>query len=162
MSGVDMRAKLAALLKAHEAMGAQLRDVAAAIEGEQTQGQIIRRLLKTWGDLYRQRYQAPYVFAGAKNTAQIKRLLAALPAEDVEVRMRRFMQSSDAFPTRTRHSFDAFVATVNQWAVDDGDLFAAAEDDAPTRETPAPADCAHTPRCRTAVQHTQRTLAELR
>jgi hypothetical protein len=153
-----IEAKVVKLLDAandlQEKLSAIYTEIGLLLTGGDGMGVKLRSWEQAWDVLWCARY-APgeehrYVWQYARDRAQSKRLLRTLPLEELEARARRFLGDDDPFYVRARHSFSVFVASINAHA---------APSAAPSQ---APADCHHTPRCRSDQQHTARRQRELR
>lgn len=146
-------------------LAALVEELAALDRGEQTRGQLAQRCLKFFLAAWKRRYGVPYVGAGVKDIAQLKRLLAGgLTADELEGRMGRYLLSNDPYYAQARHPLAMFVGAVNKFArvpdarpTTDGGLF---EDDVDDGDEAI--DCRHRPRCKTDVEHTRRCMAERR
>jgi hypothetical protein len=103
------------------------------------------------------RYSGRYVWQHTRDVPNLKRLIKSLGVEELRVRFGNYLRNNDRFFTTARHSFGAFVASVNQHAAAGNALPEGFELDAP-----AVADCKHHPPCTTDQQHTRRKMAEVR
>lgn len=110
----------------------------------------LTRLFETWSALWFGRYRDRYVFSGAKDGAQFKRLLQILPVEDIEQRLRRYISTDDNFLVQNRHALNLFFARVNAYsALDAEPEFLVI-------------GCTHAPRCRTEAEHTRISVREVK
>jgi hypothetical protein len=130
----------ATIARAHE----QLRTIKEMLAGGNPVG-VARDL---FADSWRAKYGEPYTWSYAKDSAQIKRLLRAMGAEDLHARMLAYLSTSEPFIDRQRHSFGLFASTVNSYSARG------------RREDAPPAGCQHTPRCSSDVEHTRKRGTE--
>jgi hypothetical protein len=77
-------------------------------------GAILKRLESHFSECWQVRYRAPYAFQFAKDVPQLKRLIKLIGVEELERRMLRYLRNDEAFFLKARHSFGAFVSSVNQ------------------------------------------------
>lgn len=147
---------IARMRKSAEELTVQANDLEALLNGEDTTGQQIAGLFKSWGDIWGTRYKVAFVFmARAKCSAGFKRLLTAgMTVKDVEARMLAYVGSHERFYVDARHSLDLFFKCVNKFgATAAGDELAL---------TAPVADCTHKPRCKSDQEHTRRRSQEMR
>ena len=137
-------------------MAATLETFRALLVKEATPAEKSRLLFDVWALTWQARYSGDtYVFSGARDGAQFKRLLKILPAKEIERRMHAFMASDDPFHVKARHSLPVFVATINAFGAE-------------STETPfelagaAAVGCKHLPRCTSDVVHTKRIMRDMR
>jgi len=126
-------------------MGQKLKDCEAAFD-------------QAWCERYAPGQRGRYVWAYQRDRPQMKRLITMLGVDELKIRMANYLVNDEAFYMRARHSFGAFVSSVNAHAKAapvNGSVQAFELDE-------APADCRHTPRCRTDVEHTQKTKQDVR
>lgn len=136
-------------LRVHQAAGAALIIEAEAIlAGNATTNDHVKRLFSCWAELWTAAYHEPYVFAGAASAAQFRRLLKTIGVEELEARMRRYLENPDAFFVKNRHPLGVFVATINTHGA--------------TRKPSRPAldACAHEPQCPSPWAHGNMLKAE--
>lgn len=134
-------------------------DLEALLDGADTTGQLVNRLMKAWGAAWSIRNGGrTYVFtARAANAGALKRLLAAgMKAEDIEARMEQYCASRDPFYVTARHAFEVFVKSINKFTGT-----AEARDDEQFLEAPV-RECSHTPRCGSEQEHTRKRAQEMR
>jgi hypothetical protein len=86
----------------------------------------------------------------------MKRLVRMIGVDELKARFVRYVKNDDPFYVKARHPFGLFVSSVNTHAAqgqaaEDLELSAA-----------APADCRHSPPCRSDVEHTRRRQQDLR
>lgn len=128
----------------------ELREAVAA---EPSDRQVVKKLLTAFDELRAKRYNERYVFAGAKDAAQAKRLLRSMSKEEIWRRMQVYIGSNDPFYVKVRHSFGAFVTAINSLRPPAGKYLG----------DPAPVvGCTHTPRCESDVEHTRRRAEDMR
>lgn len=132
---------------------AQLDALETKISADPSERQVVKAVLTAFDQLRAQRYNEPYVFAGAKDAAHAKRLLKQVGREVLWAKMRLYIKSNDPFYVKTRHSWGCFVSAVNTLAS------SVTDDGAPASR---PADCNHQPPCKTDVEHTRRRRQDLR
>lgn len=124
----------------------------ARLEGSETTGEQHKRVIAAFVETWAKRYGQPYVFAGGKDATAVKRLLKVLPAEEIIGRIARYVTNNDPFYEKVKHSLSMFASTINQH----GDAL-------PEQQSLSGAvGCGHRPRCRSDVEHTRKTMAELR
>lgn len=166
-NGPDV-AKLRRLLEAgrdlHDKLGTVLDEFDELLAG----GTGIAGKLKTfqgafaslWGDRYAankppdERWRA-YLWRHAVDVPNQKRILQALGLEEAIERAKRFIADDDPELARNRHPFAWFVVRINQYAPE-GSALLTFEDEA------GPADCRHSPRCKTDAACTAKRRAEMR
>lgn len=137
------KAILVKLGKLHEALvelkgkeQAILDEMETLLTGGVGIGAILRRLEAHFSECWAVRYRGPYGFHRVKDVPQLKRLIKLLGVEEIERRMITYLKNDEPFFCKpgVKHSFGAFVATVNQHTT--GDLLnldaAGAEDVAAT------------------------------
>jgi len=109
---------LRALMLKYRELGEQrqqiMNEVDRVLGGEPGIGVLLKRIEDHWSRLWSVRYGGAYVWTYVKDRPHTKRLIASIGVEELEGRMISYMQNTDPFFVRTRHSFAAFVATVNQ------------------------------------------------
>lgn len=137
----------------HERGLALLATLEAKLEGSETLGQQMKRVSDAFGIAWRRRYGRDYVFVGAKDAQAVKRLLKSLSVDEVLARIPRYVTNDDPFYGKVSHSLSMFASTINQHGADQGELLEGGN---------APAGCKHTPPCRSDVEHTRRSIAEMR
>jgi hypothetical protein len=110
--------KLASDLRTVQAKTYEILEELHAVLGEGPEGgNHAKDLLSVFGRLWAERYGGEkYVFTWAKDGAQAKRLLRALPLDELEARIRRYLASTDPFVASRRHPWAIFCATVNSYA----------------------------------------------
>jgi len=136
-----------------------LLELKAMATGAETRSQLAQKLLKTYVALWKRRYGVALVGSGVKDVVALKRLLPALPVEEVERRMVKFLSSDDPFYSRARHPIAMFCSAINKLAPEStqsgSDLLGDLDDEAPM-------GCDHKPPCKSDAQHTSRALKERR
>lgn len=115
-------------------------------------GQVAKKLLDWWCDQWKQKYREDYVVTGAKDMAQLKRLVGALTPREIAERMKLFLASRDPFYVNGRHQLAMFVGAINKFGETSKDF---------TLATPA-VGCKHKPRCASDAAHTARSMREAR
>lgn len=156
--GVNV-AKIATLLEAARELQAKqaavLDELDAIIGGRATIGQSMKRCIAAFNEVWGSRYRSVYRFSPG-DAKMLKTLLTTgqIAVEDLQDRMGRFILKEEPYFKGRRHDFGSFSATVNQHvdphADDDFGLDG------------GPADCRHTPRCRTDEACTVRRQREMR
>jgi len=148
--------KLEKALAAHKKAGELLEDALAAAKQEPTTGNVAKDLVSRFVVLWGQRYKGQtYLPAWAKDIVQMRRVLKAATPEQIEAKMRAYLADQDSFVSNARHPLGLFVAGFNRYHVAPaGGRMAEPEDDGFFGA--APADCRHTPRCATDVEHTKK------
>lgn len=142
----DMRALL-------ERGGELVKALEAKLEGSETLGQQMKRVSDAFVLAWRKRYGRDYVFVGAKDAQAVKRLLKALSVDEVLARIPRYIGNDDPFYGKVSHSLSMFASTINQHGAEQRELLEGGA---------APAGCQHRPPCRSDVEHTRRSIAEMR
>lgn len=134
MATSDPRTKVIGLLDALRTLDADyqakrdalLAEMSLVLNGGEGIGPKLARLKKTFSDAWQVRYGTPYTFTQARDTAHLKRFLAAGHSEtEIAARMFTYLKSSEPFYTKARHSFPVFVQGFNNFVgvarpVDDG------------------------------------------
>lgn len=69
-----------------------------------------------WCERYAPGLHGRYVWNKVKDVPQLKRLLKMLTVDELKGRMTAYLANDEAFYIRARHSFGAFVASVNSHA----------------------------------------------
>lgn len=132
-------------------------DLEALLNGDNTTGQDVARLFKTWGDLWAKRYARDHVFTSrAKVGAAFKKLLATMPVTDIEARMRQYLASRDPFYSGAGYAIEVFLKAINKFpgiGPDPGD--------GEFLQAPV-GDCKHSPRCKSDQAHTRLRAQEMR
>jgi hypothetical protein len=159
MAGTDEQKRLEragglleALADQHVKIGELIEELTKIIAGETTIGKIMRQVSDHYLDVWEQRYHSRYIWAGARDSAKLKRLLRILAPEDLEARIVAFLKDSDPFYVQTRHPFVLFAANVNRYAAE-----------RPV-EVPDPdwwKGCHHKPQCDTRVRHATRIACDV-
>lgn len=137
----QQRKQLAAMTSAIDAIEKKL-------DGHESTGAEMKRVNEAFTTAWARRYNAAYVYQGAKDATAVKRLLQSLTPDEITQRIVRYFASDDPFVLKTRHSLAVFASNINQYIPAalplDGDDFA----------------CNHRPRCASAAAHTSKKLAE--
>lgn len=97
-------------------LGAVLTEIETLMGGGIGIGVLLKRAEKAFESAYAQRYNGGYVWRYQSDRPNMKRLILSLGIEELEGRFWRYVGNDDPFFTRARHSFGAFVASVNQHA----------------------------------------------
>ena len=124
---------LAALWALQEQEAAIINELRTVLGGGQSIADRMRVTEGAFAAAWSARYGTRYVWTYAKELALMKRLLATFTVEDLARRFERYLSNNDPFFTKTRHSFGAFVASVNQHALpvaNDAPIFEELDDDA--------------------------------
>lgn len=147
-----VRAAVKELRATEKRLGELATMLEARLEGSETASEQHKRVITAFVEAWAKRYGRPYVFAGGKDATAVKRLLKVLPAEEIIQRIARYVTNDDPFYEKVKHSLSMFASTINQH----GDVL-------PEQQQLAGAvGCGHRPRCRSDVEHTRKTTAELR
>lgn len=133
--------------------GALVAQLEAKLEGSETLGQQMKRVSEAFVQAWRKRYGRDYVFVGAKDATAVKRMLKALPVEAILARIPRYISNDDPFFGKVSHSLSMFASTINQHGEEQPDLLDGGN---------APQACKHKPACRSDVEHTRRSIQEMR
>jgi hypothetical protein len=120
---------------------------------------VVKRLFDCWHELWRRRYNADYVFAGARDGAQFKRLLKQMQGEEIAARMKRYLSDSDDWLVERKHPLNVFISTISRYTGVAGRALTNVADEF---ELSAPVGCSHHPPCTSDVQHTQRMKRDVR
>lgn len=148
--------KLYDALRENQAKGyALLDELGAVLAGDVSIGDKLKLIEVHFAALWEGRYSGKYLWAYVKDKPQAKRLLASMAVEEIQSRMNAYIRDDDQYLTRARHPFGLFVSQVNRYA---GVGQATTQD----FDLEAPADCGHTPRCKSDQEHTRRRAEDLR
>lgn len=132
-------------------------ELGALLHGGAGIGEKLKRCEAAWERAWESRYpNGRYVWMFTKDRPQMKRLLGSLDEADLEQRMIAYVRDDDPYLVRARHSFGLFVSQVNRYATAG---HASTQDDLLFEP---PADCRHTPRCKSEQDHTRQRAADLR
>ncbi len=146
---IDTIERHVAITRKHLEQAIAALDVLTKAYGPTVNSQVTR-LFETWSTLWRGRYRDRYVFSGAKDGGQFKRLLKILDVDDIEQRLRRYINTDENFLVQNRHALNLFFPRLNAYCG-----FAASPEFAVI-------GCTHTPRCGTEVEHTRILLREVK
>lgn len=135
-------------------LGDRLIELEALNRHDPTPGQQIAKLFETWSSAWRSRYGTDYIYARQRDAGNFKRLLKTIALEEVQARMRKYLQDRDQFLANQRHPLALFVSQINRWAPTTGRMFDEGCEDV--------IGCHHTPRCGSDAEHTRKALAERR
>lgn len=154
------RAKLEACLRGlqaqHGKMGEQIAALEALLLEQETPGQIAKRFVTAFANAWSKRHGVVYVVdSWPKHLAIAKRLVVALPLEELLGRLTRYFTDRDKFVVEARHPIGLFASRVNHYSVSDDSL------DEDFLVAP-PIGCTHRPLCKSDVDHTKRVNRELR
>jgi hypothetical protein len=139
--GIDLEAVRRLVDAAYELIAKQaatLEELRKILGGGVALGEQMKDAHAAFAAAHATRYPGQYVWIYKKDSPQMKRLLLALGLEELRDRFGRYIQNSDPFFMRARHSFGAFVSTVNQHAAP-----AAAAPDLELEDGERPAGCKH-------------------
>lgn len=154
------RARYERMAKRLRAGAGVLEELALEVEamlGEKaTPGQDAKRALDWFCGAWQGRYATKYVVNGAKDMAMLKRVLKSMSVDELELRMKRFFESSDPFYVNAKHGLGVFVAAVNKFGASDG------REEEDLKLVAPVADCRHKPACKSDQEHTRRKMAEMR
>lgn len=102
----------------HAELGVLLTEIGTLMGGGVGIGVLLKRAEEAFETAWNARYGngGRYVWQYAKDRPNMKRLILALGVDELEARFGRYARNDDPFFTRARHSFGAFVASVNQHA----------------------------------------------
>ncbi len=147
---------IARMRKGAQDLLTQADDLEALLHGEDTTGQQIGQLIKAWDEQWSLKHAGKkYIHTRAIAAGGFKRLLAELESGDIRARMVQYLDSRDPFYVTSRHALNLFFASVNKFAGTGGN------DDAEFLTAPV-ADCSHSPRCKSAQEHTRKRSQEMR
>lgn len=119
--------------------------------------QVIKKVMTAFDELRARRYDGEkYLFNGAADAAQTKRLLKSMSREEIWKRMQVYIASNDPFFMKVRHSYGVFVKSIN--ALGAGLLVGPG----PAMHLHAVRGCSHTPVCVTDAEHTRRRTQDMR
>lgn len=104
----------AKLLEVQEQERAIVEEMGNLLSGGPGIGEILKRLESHFSKCWQVRYRGAYAFNFAKDVPQLKRLIRLVGVEELERRMLRYLQNDEQFFLKARHSFGAFVSSVNQ------------------------------------------------
>lgn len=104
----------AKLLEVQEQERAIVEEMGNLLAGGPGIGEILKRLESHFSECWKVRYRGAYAFNFAKDVPQLKRLIRLVGVEELERRMLRYLKNDEAFFLKARHSFGAFVSSVNQ------------------------------------------------
>jgi hypothetical protein len=157
-AGVN-RGKLEACLRGlqaqHTKLGEQLAAFEALLSEEATPGQVAKRFVSTFANLWGRRHGTAYVVdSWPKHLAIAKRLVVALPPDELAARLARYFADRDKFVVEARHPIGLFATRVNHYGAADGA-------DEEFLVSP-PIGCTHRPQCKSDAAHTKRVGQELR
>jgi|SRR6187402_735696 len=142
---------MAALRETCEKQNAIMLEIDALLAGKAGIGDKLKSFYEAWGDLWSAKYHGrSYVFAFAKDAAHLKRLLRTITLDELVTRAGNYMRSDDPFVVQSGHSFNVFVAMVNQFA---GFIS--------TNGADAPVGCKHDPACKDDAACTKRKHREM-
>jgi hypothetical protein len=139
----------------HSKTGEILVELGKALNGEKGIGHILKELQRDLSAIWAVRYHADYVWNFKLDTPPMKRLIKTLKPDDIRARWQTYLNSGDPYYAQARHGFSLFASQVNRFA----GLTPAGELDL---SVDTPADCKHTPRCKTDQEHTRKRSADLR
>lgn len=150
------RGLVVAFREHHEKAGRLLEELEALLGGKAGIGTLLKAAQAHYGAAWSQRYGSAYVWAYAKDGAQLKRLIQALGVVEVNARATRYLANNDPFFATRRHPFGLFVGSIGQHVAPADAAFELEEDGA------RPTGCRHTPACKTDTEHTRRRSADMR
>ena len=128
----------------------QIAELEKILSDEPTTTSQTPTLFAAWGHKWAAAHEGEkYVFAQGRDGAAFKRLLKALPLEEIIGRMEAFLADTDPWLVQRRHPLGVFLKNINSIG--------------PTHQAPAPViGCSHVPRCTSEAEHTKKRLAEVR
>jgi hypothetical protein len=151
--------RVAKLLEAaqeyHEKVGEILAEATKIIRGEVGTALNLKLVAGHFEVEWEARYGARYLWAHAKDFAQIKRLLKTATAVEINGRITSYLREPDPFLSKARHPFGLFVSRFNQLTP----YKSPAED---LELAAPPTDCRHVPPCKSDQAHTKKQLADTR
>lgn len=145
---------LTAAQEQHSKLGAALEEIDRLLAGGAGLAGMMKQFETAWLATWSSRYHGEYQFHAKRDRPQIKRLVLKMTPEELQVRAYNYVRNDDPFFVRARHSFGAFVSTINQHAP----IVSASEE----LQLEAPTGCRHTPACSSDVEHTRRRGEEMR
>lgn len=141
------------LRKGAQVLEEMAQDIEAALNATATPGQQAKQFLDHFCAAWSAKYRSKYSVNGAKDMAQIKRVLKTVAFDDLKARSTQFLASTDRFYSEAHHPLPMFLAAVNK--------FTAQVPDEQFLQS-APIGCKHDPPCRNDADHTRRRLQESR
>lgn len=147
---------LAALRQVREQEQAIVDELDTILGGGVSIGELMVQGRKAWEAAYATRYKGGgYLWQMQRDMPNMKRLVKTLGIEELAARFGRFIRKDDDFYIRNRHAFGVFVSSVNEHA-------AASAGPIDDLELEPPADCKHSPPCKSDQEHTAKRMRELR
>jgi hypothetical protein len=132
-------------------------EIRRMLAGGRSIGQLVKYSEDAFGIIWSSVYPGQYVWTYARDRVHMKRLILQLGDEELEARFRRYMQNTDPYFVKARHSFGAFVSSVNQHAAPSTAAALELEGD-----NDRPVGCTHLPACKDDVEHTRWRAREMR
>lgn len=74
----------------------------------------IAEFFKLWDDKFQQKFSQKYVFAGAKETMLLKKLLQAFPSQELKQKMDIFFSCNDEFIKKSGYTIGVFFSQINK------------------------------------------------
>lgn len=105
-----------------------------------------------WSSLYLGKYHGNGVLKPEERPALKRIVLAYANSDDLDRRIGEYFHDKEEFYVRARHPFNLLERALNRYTP--------LAHEHTLLETPAPADCTHTPRCQSDVTHTARKLRD--
>lgn len=129
-------------------------EIGRVLNGEKGIGDIMKALRVDLSTIWEVRYHSPYVWQ-AKDSTPVKKLLKDLQSDEIKARWQTYVKNNETYYVQARHGFALFASQINRFA-------GLSEPVGFELEVDAPADCKHSPRCKTDQAHTRKRSAELR
>lgn len=132
-----------------------LDEIGHLVRGEPGMAEHLKQAIAGWEASWHTRYRSRYVWNRTIEIPQVKRLIKQLGVEELVARSVNYVANDDPYYLRARHGFGLFASQVNRFA-------SASSSDESTFELTPPADCRHTPPCKSEQEHTRKRSSELR
>lgn len=151
----QVRERLDRLVKAMREIAIEAVDCAdelqAIMDAQPSRGQEAKKLLDHFVKYWERKHAGrKMVVNGAKDMASLKRVLRTLSAPDIAARIAAYFRCVDKFVVDADWSLPVFISRINSLSEHDGVVAASV------------VGCTHTPRCATEVQHTRRSMDEMK
>ncbi len=118
---IETVAKLLVLQKDYiDKLNAVTLEIETILGGGASTGDLLKRLYLHYDTVWAVRYAhgetGKYIWTHPRDAAQMKRLVKMLGVEEIERRVIAYMRNDDPYFVKSRHSFGAFVVSINQHA----------------------------------------------
>jgi len=135
----------------HTKTGDVIAEIDALLGGRAGIGATMKVIESAFAEAWTNRYQGTYLWTPTRDKPHLKKLAKQLGEDETIRRIANYIRNDDVFYIKTRHSFGAFVASINSHADASSPTLAAAVN-----------GCTHTPPCRSDLEHTARRSEDLR